>query len=196
MNLRKLLSVRCITLLLRIYYSLFEKNLSIGNGVKFDKIPILKIKNKGRIIIGKNATINSNNRGYHLNMHNRVKLVADRPNAIISIGEFSRIHGSCIHAFKNIAIGKRCLIAANCQIFDGNGHDLSFPNVENRINTLGEAKEIVIEDNVWIGANCIVLPGITIGEGSVIAAGSVVNTNVPKMSIAGGNPIKIIRNYF
>jgi acetyltransferase-like isoleucine patch superfamily enzyme len=86
------------------------------------------------------------------------------------------------------------LIAANCQIFDGNGHDISFPDVGNRINTTGASKPIVIEDNVWIGANSIILPGVTIGRGSVISANSVVTKDVPPMVIAGGNPAIIIKD--
>ena len=48
---------------------------------------------------------------------------------------------------------------------------------------------------MWIGANCIVLPGVTIGAGSVVAAGSVVVKDIPPMSVAGGNPAKVIRSF-
>lgn len=124
-----------------------------------------------------------------------MKIMADRTGAFITIGNNTRIHGSCIHAYNKISIGENCLIAANCQIIDGNGHDLSFPDVANRINTRGDAKKIIIEDNVWIGANCIILPGVRIGYGSVIAAGSVVVKDIPAMCVAGGNPAKIIKDY-
>ena len=87
------------------------------------------------------------------------------------------------------------MIAANCQIFDGNGHDLSFPDVDNRINTRGTSKPVNIEDSVWIGANSIVLPGVTIGRGSVVSANSVVVKDVPPMVVVGGNPAKIIKTY-
>lgn len=138
--------------------------------------------------------LNSLNYGYHINMHSPVKLMAEDFGEI-NIGENSRIHGTCIHSLKKITIGKNCLIAANTQIFDGSGHDLSFPDAENRVNTRGIIKPIIIEDNVWIGANCIILPGITIGQGSVIAAGSVVSKNVPPLVVVGGNPAKIIQDY-
>ena len=52
------------------------------------------------------------------------------------------------------------------------------------------AKDVIIEDNVWLGNNVIVLPGVTIGEGAVIQAGSVVVKDIPALSIAGGNPAK------
>jgi maltose O-acetyltransferase len=54
-------------------------------------------------------------------------------------------------------------------------------------------KEIVIEDNVWVGMRTMILPGVTVGEGAIIAAGSVVVKDVPKCAIIGGNPAKIIK---
>lgn len=133
--------------------------------------------------------------GYHINMHSPVKLFADKSGAQIRIGDKTRIHGTCIHAYQLVEIGRNCLIAANCQIFDCSGHDLSFNNVGNRINTIGTVKPIKIEDYVWIGANSIVLPGVTIGKGSVISANSVVMNDIPSMCVAGGNPAKIINDY-
>ena len=71
---------------------------------------------------------------------------------------------------------------------DCDGHNLSFDNVENRLNTLGQVKEIIINDNVWIGALCIILPGSIIGEGSIIGAGSVVKGEIPPYCLAVGSP--------
>jgi len=51
-------------------------------------------------------------------------------------------------------------------------------------------KDVIIEDFVWIGARVIILPGVTIGEGAIIQAGSVVSSNIPKYAIAGGNPCR------
>lgn len=173
----------------------FASNIKIAAGLRFNGTPLIDIRRGSQLSIGKGVMLNSRNKGYHINMHSPVKLFADRPGAKIEIGDKTRIHGTCIHAFNSIKIGKSCLIAANCQIIDGNGHDLSFPDIENRINTDGISKPVVIEDNVWIGANSIILPGVTIGKGSVIAAGSVVTKDIPPMVVAGGNPVKIIKDY-
>jgi acetyltransferase-like isoleucine patch superfamily enzyme len=154
--------------------------------------PLVDIRYGSELILGDNVILNSRNRGYHLNMHSPVKLFADKYGAVIRIGENSRIHGSCLHAGESITIGRNCLIAANCQIFDGSGHDLSFDNVSARIYTVGSTKPVVIEDNVWLGANVIVLPGVTIGFGAVVAANSVVTKNVPQSSLVGGNPAVVI----
>lgn len=55
------------------------------------------------------------------------------------------------------------------------------------------SKEVVIEDNVWLGNRVIVLPGVTIGEGAIIQAGSVVVSDIPKYAIAGGHPAKVFK---
>ena len=170
-----------------------KKHIECLGRVHVSGIPTLIFKENGRLIIGDNVSLKSNQESYHLHMYAPVKIMADRRDAIIEIGENTRINGSCIHSYKKISIGRNCLIAANCQIFDGSGHDLSFPDVANRINSTGDAKEIVIEDNVWIGANSIILPGTRIGYGSVIAAGSVVASNIPPMCVAGGNPAVVLK---
>src|SRR5690606_12263755 len=130
--------------------------------VIFKKIPIIQIHPKAQLIIGNNVTINSDNYGYHVNMYSTVKLMADMEGAVIKIGDNTRFHGSAIHAYKRIEIGKNCLIAANCQIIDSNGHDISGNNVDNRINTFGTPRKIFIEDSVWLGTGVVVLPGVTI----------------------------------
>lgn len=65
-------------------------------------------------------------------------------------------------------------------------------NPAERIKSQDKAKPIVIEDNVWIGCNSIILKGVTIGEGSIVSAGSVVMDNVPSHSIVRGNPAVVV----
>ena len=134
------------------------------------------------------VTLNSSNRKYHINMFAPVKLIADNMEVKIIIGSNTRIHGTCIHAKKYISIGTNCLIAANTNIMDCDGHNVSFENVKNRLGTIGNAKKIIIKDNVWIGTSCIILPGSIIGEGSVIGAGSVVKGEIPPYCLAVGSP--------
>ena len=176
----------------RYYISI---GIELSDSTTFNKWPIIVKTQDARIYIGNKTYLNSSNNNYHLNMHNRCKLVADREKAVIKVGDNSRIHGACIHTYKAITIGNNCLIAANTQIIDGNGHALSFDDVANRINTSDQGNPIHIGDNVWIGANSIILGGTTIGEGTIISAGSVVKGNIPAMSIYGGNPAKLIKSY-
>lgn len=172
-----------------------SSNLERGRGVKVFGLPMFHVTYSAKIILGDDVVLNSVNSGYHLNMHSPVKLMADREGAEIRIGSGTRIHGTCIHAYNRVVIGERCLVAANCQIFDGSGHDLSFENVAKRVETFGSSEPVVIEDFVWIGANCIILPGVRVGKGSVIGAGSVVARDVPPMSLVAGNPAQLIRKF-
>ncbi|WP_375238856.1 acyltransferase [Aurantibacter sp.] len=190
MFLRKIRNI-LITVILNVYYKL--RGINLGRRVLFKKCPIILKHKKANITLHTNVMLNSDNYGYHINMHSSCKLIADRPRAQIIIGKNTRVHGTCIHAFNKITIGENCLIAANTQIIDGNGHELSFPDVENRINTHDKGKEITIGNNVWVGANCFILPGVTIGDGSIVSANSVVVKDVLPMSIYGGNPAKLIK---
>lgn len=108
---------------------------------------------------------------------------------------------------KNIRIGKRCWIQQGCTFFDRGGITIGndvfiAPKVnlitinhdsdpENRSATYG--RPIVIEDKVWIGINSTILPGVTVGYGSIVGANSVVTHDVSPYTVAGGNPAKFIK---
>ena len=171
------------------------RTIEWGRRVVIKGMPLIDVRDGGRVAIGDDVTLNSRNRGYHVNMHSPVKLVADKPGATIRIGASTRVHGSCIHAYSEITIGASCLIAANCQIIDGSGHEMGFEDLERRMQTSARGLPIVIEDHVWIGANCIVLPGVRIGRGAVVGAGSVVTKDVPPMAVAAGNPARVVRQF-
>ncbi len=90
-----------------------------------------------------------------------------------------------------VEIGDRVLIGYNTQIFSAN-HVV--PQNYGKIFGAGHTfAKVIIEKDVWIGAGCIILPGVKIGEGAVIAAGSVVTKDVPKFTYVGGIPAKIIK---
>lgn len=90
-----------------------------------------------------------------------------------------------------VSIGDRTLIGYHTQIISGN-HVI--PASRGRIFGSGHTKgPVSIGADVWIGAQCVILPGVTIGEGSVVAAGSVVTRDIPAFSIAAGVPAKVIR---
>ncbi|MEM9191277.1 MAG: acyltransferase [Myxococcota bacterium] len=172
-----------------------RSNVVVKGKLRLRGRPLIDVVPNATLILGDGVLLNSDNDAYHVNMHSPVKLLADRPGAQIEIGAGSRIHGTCVHAAKSVRIGARCLIAANTHIIDSSGHDISFPNVESRIDSKDEARPVTIADDVWIGANCLIMPGVTIGEGTVIGAGSVVVKAIPSRVVAGGNPAKVIRDY-
>ena len=88
-----------------------------------------------------------------------------------------------------ITIGKHCFIGPNCGMYTAN-HPLV---AEERNQGLEQARPITIGDNVWIGADVTILPGVTIGEGRVIGAKSVVTKDIPPNVIALGNPCRVLR---
>lgn len=102
---------------------------------------------------------------------------------------------------ETIRIGDRVLIASNVQIYTSSHPVLPQERLvsdwKERHTTFFKtyARPIEIKNNVWIGGGCILLPGVTIGENSVIGAGSVVNRSIPANCVAVGNPCRVIR-YF
>ena len=90
-----------------------------------------------------------------------------------------------------VEIGDRVLIGYRTQILSTN-HVI--PPVPEKVFSSGHlGRRVTIGADVWIGANCVVLPGVTIGTGAVIAAGSVVTRDVAAYAIVGGNPARVIR---
>lgn len=95
---------------------------------------------------------------------------------------------------KVIHIGEGTMIAPNVVIIDSDFHSLWAP--DNRATNPGieEDKDVTIGKNVWIGMQSIILKGISIGDNSVIAAGSIVTNDIPSNVLAGGVPARVIRN--
>ena len=90
-------------------------------------------------------------------------------------------------------IGNDVAIAPNCTIIGAN-HNFQRTDIAIKQQGVSNRGGIIIEDDVWIGANCVVLDGVTIGKGSVIGAGSIVTKSIPPYSIAVGNPCKVIKS--
>ena len=108
----------------------------------------------------------------------------------ISIGEnFFANHNTVILDGAKVTFGDNVFIAPNCGFYTA-GHPL---DVLQRNQGLEYALPITVGDNVWIGAQVAVLPGVTIGNNTVIGAGSVVNRDIPSNVIAAGNPCRVIR---
>lgn len=106
----------------------------------------------------------------------------------ISIGENSIIGDSCtLDGRSGLTIGKNVNLSSNVKIWTMQ-HDLNSPD----FSVLGKSKPVVIHDRVWVSSNVIMLPGVEIGEGAVVAAGSVVTKNIEPFSIYAGIPAKKI----
>ena len=108
----------------------------------------------------------------------------------IKIGHDSFInHNAYFMDGGGIEIGHHCFIGPDCGIYTA-----KHPIIPQERNTgLEQALPVKIGDNCWIGAKATILPGVTIGEGTVIGAGSVVTKDIPSGVIAAGNPCRVIR---
>jgi len=111
----------------------------------------------------------------------------------LSLGNNNFIGKSVIFAaYTDISIGNDCAIASGCKFISGN-HSYELSPIPINLQDM-KYSPILIGDNVWFGYDVIVLPGVKIGSGVVIGAGSVVTNNIPDNSIAAGVPAKIIGN--
>jgi galactoside O-acetyltransferase len=122
------------------------------------------------------------------NVRLRMPVVVYHPEALqfgddVDVGEFVVLRAS-----GGLAIGSRVLIAAHA-VLTTRGH----PERPPRHGRVVDAP-VVVEDDVWIGAGAIVLPGVTIGRGAIVAAGAVVTRSVDPMTIVGGVPARPIRS--
>lgn len=110
----------------------------------------------------------------------------------LTIGDYSRI-GLNNTIIGPVKIGNHVNLAQNITV---TGLNHNYQDVTRKIDEQGlNTKEIIIKDNVWIGANSVILPGVTIGEHCVVAAGSVVSRSIPSYSICAGVPAKVIKQY-
>ena len=115
-------------------------------------------------------------------------------NAEIVIGDNVGMSSTVLWSHEKITIGNNVKIGGNCILIDTDAHNMDYLIRRDKHTDWGISKPIVIEDDVFIGMNCIILKGVTIGARSVVAAGSVVTKSIPSGCIAGGNPAKVIRS--
>jgi virginiamycin A acetyltransferase len=135
--------------------------------------------------------------------------VVGSPKGIVTMGDFSYGTPKVLswRTDDKLAIGKFCMFAHGVIVLSGGEHDLSrvtcYPlrkniTFEKSSGDLDSASKgsVIIGNDVWVGAGAIILSGVNIGDGAIVAAGSVVTKDVPPYSIVGGNPAKLIRFRF
>jgi acetyltransferase-like isoleucine patch superfamily enzyme len=170
--------------------SQFNKFAFIDKKLKIIERVIINSKSKSQIKIGNNVTIV------------RAKIFAFNLGKII-IGKYSYIgKNTQIDSCVEVKIGNYCMISNNVLIQDHNSHPINkldrrkqLIKLQDRPTNVYESatKKIIIGDDVWIGTDSTILKGVTIGNGSIIAARAVVTKNIPPNSIVAGNPGKIVK---
>lgn len=166
-----------------------------------------RIKYKRKIRVGKTLTIGDN---VEINALSRdgIKIgnnVSIQSNTIIECTGVIRDLGEGLEIGDNVGIAQNCFIQVRGKVVIGNdvifgpgvylfSENHNFDNPDLPVVVQGETrKDVIIEDGVWIGSRAVILAGVRISRNSIVAAGSVVNKDVPEYSIVGGVPAKIIK---
>jgi acetyltransferase-like isoleucine patch superfamily enzyme len=128
-------------------------------------------------------------------------------NGRVSVGDFTLLNGALVMAEDRIDIGSHCLISWNVGMADSDFHPLEpaqrlidaqalAPFLQDRPpRPKLKTAPVKICDNVWIGMNAVILKGVTVGENSVVAAGSVVTKSVPPNTVVAGNPAVVVKQF-
>lgn len=167
--------------LFKAYCARYGRNVRTGAHLHF-------VLGKGNIVVGDDVLLDGKS--------NFCFAARYSENPTLTIGDHCYIgHGCGFTVGKSITIGSHCYIAGDVRMFDTSGHPTDpaarragLPAPADKV------RPIVIADNVWIGGNATVCPGVTIGEGSVIATYAVVTRDVPPYTLAAGNPARAVRS--
>lgn len=157
--------------------------IRLGDGVIIDDNVMLDAKGETNdgILLAKNCFVGRNS-------------ILSCKNGTIEMGENANIGFNAeVFSSSRVFIGPDTLISAYCYVVGGGNYDPLRTDVPiNRSLREDQAKGITLEGNIWVGTHSILRDGVDIGAGTVVAAGSVVNTSMPGWSIVGGTPAKII----
>ena len=157
---------------------------------------IIRKSPRSRIIIGSNVQIISSSWRSSTANCGASKLRTFYETASIIMSDHSGMTGGALIArSKTIRIGKRCMLAPNVTIMDSDFHILWPPARRHDTWETDMDKDVTLEDDVWVGTGSIILKGVTIGQNSIIAAGSVVVADIPPNCLAGGNPARVLRTF-
>ena len=145
-----------------------------------------------RITIGDNFYLSSGN-GVNPIASNLQADVYVEPGATLTIGNNVGMSSTRLWIHESARIGNNVKIGGCVLITDTDAHPMDY--MARRSSNEGtKSAPVVIEDDVWVGAHCIILKGVTIGARSIIGAGSVVTKSIPADCVAAGNPCRVIKN--
>ena len=162
-----------------------EKYLNFNR--QWDSQRMLRNKMVGSLYLAKGATLEAE--AFDVYAGGRINVNAG---AKLSLGSGYMNHDCVIDCFDSISIGHNVVISERVVLRDSDNHTIKAIDAISSDESALTAP-IVIGDHVWIGMNVMVLKGVTIGEGSVVAAGSVVNKDVPPHCLVAGVPAKVVK---
>lgn len=196
-------------MLRRIYRKIFPTKVIL---------PFTSFFTSGNLKYGKNCKLDSMNVTIEGRVNNKVNIeIGDdcfimgtitllESTANVKIG--SRVFigpGTILFCHKDMEIEDDVMISWGCTLIDTNAHSLKWEQRKNDVLdwikgpehknwSVVESKKILIQSKSWIGFNSIITKGVTIGEGAIVACGSVVTKNVDSFTVVGGNPAAFIKN--
>jgi acetyltransferase-like isoleucine patch superfamily enzyme len=166
------------------------RGAQIGDNVRFYGRPIVRIKGGSSLSIGNNVRLYSGRNANPLGLSLPCVLRTLSDQARIEIGSNSGMSGCTVCAGNAIHIGRNTIIGAGSLLIDNDFHLLTHMGWINDFSTNSAA--ICIGDDVFIGARCIILKGVHVGNLAILGAGSVVTRDIPESAIAAGNPATIV----
>lgn len=184
-TLRIKLYPRINRMILKSHGVVFGKNIQIPSKV-------LWLIRGGRITIGDNFYLSSGN-GVNPIASNLQADVYVEPGAALTIGNNVGMSSTRLWIHESVRIGNNVKIGGCVLITDTDAHPMDYV-VRRSSNEGTKSAPVVIEDDVWVGAHCIILKGVTIGARSIIGAGSVVTKSIPADCVAAGNPCRVIKS--
>lgn len=150
-------------------------------------------RSRGLCQVGDGLLVNSGYRHNPSGLMGGGTIIVVEPGARLSIGRNVGISNSTLYCKQRIDIGDNALIGTDCKIYDYDFHSL-FPHERSaRPETPGKSAPVTIENDVFIGTGVIILKGVRVGQGAVIAAGAVLTRSVPAGELWAGNPARRIR---
>lgn len=165
----------------------------LGAHVNIFGFPIVVLTKGSQVKFGRSVTLISESYFSEPGINHPVMIRTMKKDAKLTIGDYTGISGGGICVSKEIEIGSNVMFGANSFVTDTDFHPIAAEN-RRKDKTNVKSKKVVIEDNVFLGMNSVVLKGVTIGENSIIAAGSIVVKDIPANQIWGGNPAKYLRD--
>jgi acetyltransferase-like isoleucine patch superfamily enzyme len=173
----KLSAARALGWLTTLPYRL-RPNVQLGPGLLGNGR--LRISGPGRVVL--EADVNA---WSHAEVN---RLVTTRAEAVIHVGRHARLNGCTIVAAERVDVGADCVLGS-CEIRD----HLPYSESPADRRRPGRPQPVVIEDNVWIGGQVSVLPGVRVGRDTVVGIHAVVFDDIPPGVIVGGNPARVLR---
>lgn len=176
------------------YLRLIANDVIVGNHFRSFGIPVIDVEKGGKLIIGDNCRFN-NGRFYNRIGRQQSCYFIVLKNATLAIGSCVGISSTAIVCSDHITIDDYVKIGGNTVIYDTDFHSIetAVRNIPTKDEAHVSSKPIRIKKSAFIGAHTTILKGITIGENSVIGAGSVVTKDIPDNEVWGGNPCKFIK---